>query len=144
MRERTVRVRGGDHYRFEVRNDDGVGVVVLAFAPDGHLVGKARALRHRLEPDAAEVHLTFTDDGHPTGLDAKLLGELRAAARALGIHRLTGRVVLGDQATQQLLVASGAAVWLADPDVLAFELPLRRRTVPPIVAQRRQLGRLAS
>jgi hypothetical protein len=144
MRERTVRVRGGDRYRFDVRHDEGVGVVVLAFGPDGRLAGKARALRHRLEPDAAEVHLTMLDQAPPAGLAAKLLGALRLAAREAGIHRLTGQVVLGDQATQHVLVASGAAVWLAGPDALAFELPLRRRTLPPAVAQRRHLGRLAS
>jgi hypothetical protein len=138
-----VRVRGGARYRFELRDDEGVGVVVLAFAPDGHLAGKARALRHRAEPDAAEVRLTLLgDDG--AGLGARLLSELRSAAKAAVIDRLTGRVVLGDQATQRLLVSSGAAVWLADPHVLAFELPIGRRTVPAEVARRRQLGRLAS
>jgi hypothetical protein len=144
MSERIVRVRGGARYRFEVRHDDGFGIVVLAFAADGQLTGKARAVRHRLEPDAAEVHLTLVGDEPTAGLDAKLLAELGAAARADGIRRLTGRVVLGDPATQQLLVARGASVWLADPGALAYELPLRRRTVPPIVSQRRHLGRLAS
>jgi L-amino acid N-acyltransferase YncA len=145
MRERSMRIRGGDRYRLEVREDDGVAVVVLAFGPDGQLAGKARALRHRHEPAAAEVHLTLIDAGAGSPLGRKLLDELRGAARAVGIDRLTGRVVLDDGATQQLLVATGAAVWLADPGVLAFELPVRRpRTVPPVVAQRRQLGRLAS
>lgn len=143
MNERMVRVRGGGRFRVEVRDDDGVGVVVLAFAPDGSLGGKARALRHRDDPTAADARVTLVGDG-PRGLATTLLAELRRAARRSGIDRLTGQAVLGDGTTQRLLVASGAAVWLADPTTLAFEVPVRGRTVPPAVAQRRHLGRLAS
>ena len=144
MRERFIRVRGA-RYRLEVRDDEDVAVVVLAFTADGALAGKARAVRLRSEPAAADVRLTV-DGGAHRGLDAKLLDTLRAEARAAGIDRLTGRVVLDDTSVQRLLVARGAACWLADADVMAFELPASRRarTVPPVVAQRRQFGRLAS
>ena len=145
MRERMVRVRGGARYRLEIRDEEDIAVVILAFAPDGALAGKARAVRLRHEPGAAEVRITVDSTAHG-GLDGKLLDVLRAEARAVGIDRLTGRVVLDDTAAQRLLVARGAACWLAESELIAFELPASRRarTVPPVVAQRRQFGRLAS
>ncbi len=143
MNERMIRVRGGGRLRVEVRDDDGVGIVVLAFDRDGALAGKARAVRHRDDATVAEAHVTVLGAA-PPALSSKLLAELRREAREVGIERLTGQAVLSDGSTQRLLAASGAAVWLADPGTLAFELPLRGRAVPPAVAQRRQLGRLAS
>ena len=143
MNERMIRVRGGGRFRIEVRDDEGVGLVVLAFADDGVLAGKARAVRHRNDAMAADAHVTVLDAA-PPALSEKLLAELRREALDAGIDRLTGQVVLSDGTTQRLLAASGAAVWLADPGTLAFELPLRGRAVPPTVAHRRQLGRLAS
>lgn len=121
------------------RVDDG-RVVLLAFTPDGRLVGGARATRHDDDPTIADVAVTVGDPYQRRGLGSKLLRLLRSDAKAVGIERLAGHVLAENAAGQALLVASAAACWVSEPGVIAFEIPLGKRTVTPQVAARRTLG----
>lgn len=143
MNERSTRIPRNADYTLTV-SDDGARLVVSARTSDGSLAGHARAIRSILSPGEAEAKLTIADAAAHPLLEAKLLDALRSEARSTGIERLNGRVVFGDTATQRLLIARGAACWIDDSGTIAFELPVSRRTrtVPPEVAQRRQLGRL--
>jgi GNAT superfamily N-acetyltransferase len=115
-------------------------VVLLALDPGGNVVGEARAVRRRDDPDTAEVAVTVTDDHQRRGLGAKLLQQLRTEARRVGIDRLTGHVLLDNAAGQALLVRSRAVCWISEPGVMAFEIPLGRRTASPAIAARRTVG----
>lgn len=115
-------------------------LVLLAFDGDGRLLGGARATRHRDDPSTADVAVTVGDDHQRKGLGRKLLRLLRADAKAAGIERLTGHVLLENAAGQALLVGAHAAMWFDQPGVVAFEIPLGRRTVAPDIAARRTLG----
>lgn len=115
-------------------------LVLLAFDAGGRLVGGARATRRRDDPSTAEIAVTVGDDHQRRGLGTKLLRLLRADAKAAGIERLAGHVLLDNAAGQALLVASHAACWIDEPGVMGFEIPLGRRTVAPEIAGRRALG----
>jgi len=115
-------------------------VVLLAFDADGRLLGGARATRHRDDPSTADLAITVADDHQRKGLGTKLLRLLRAEAKAAGIDRLAGHVLLDNAAGQALLVASHAACWFDEPGVIGSEIPLGRRTVAPDIAARRTLG----
>ncbi len=115
-------------------------LVLLAFDADGRLLGGARATRHRDEPSTADFAVTVGDAPQRKGLGTKLLRLLRADAKAAGIERLEGHVLVENAAGQALLVAAHAAMWFDQPGVLGFEIPLGRRTVAPEIAARRTLG----
>ncbi len=115
-------------------------IVLLAIDGDGRVLGEARAVRHRDDAGTADLAVTVDDEHQRRGLGSKLLGLLRAEAQRVGIERLAGHVLLDNAAGQALLVRSGAACWLAEPGVMAFEIPVGRRTVPPAIAARRTLG----
>lgn len=121
------------------RVDDG-RIVLLAFTADGTLVGGARATRHVDDPTVADVAVTVGDLYQRRGLGSKLLRLLRTEAKAAGIERLAGHVMAENAAGQALLVASAAACWVSEPGVIAFEIPLGKRTVRPQIAARRTLG----
>ncbi len=180
MRERTVRIQGGERitvrpmreedgpavlngfahlsqetlrYRFfssarrlapataaDLTKVDAQHLVLLAFDADGHLVGGARANRHRDDPSVADVAVTVGDHLQRRGLGTKLLRALRSDAKAAGIERLAGHVLLDNAAGQALLVSSHAACWIEEPGVMGFEIPLGKRTVDPAIAARRTLG----
>jgi RimJ/RimL family protein N-acetyltransferase len=115
-------------------------LVLLALDSTGQIVGGARATRHRDDPSVAELAVTIGDPHQGRGLGTKLLRLLRSEAKRAGIERLTGHVLLDNAAGQALLVASHAACWFDEPGVMAFEIPLGRRTVAPEIATRRTLG----
>jgi GNAT superfamily N-acetyltransferase len=118
-------------------------LVLLAFDAEGRLLGGARATRHRDDPSTADLAVTVGDDHQRKGLGTKLLRLLRTEAKRAGIERLAGHVLLDNAAGQALLVGAHAACWFDEPGVLAFEIPLGRRTVAPEIAARRTV-RLAS
>jgi acetyltransferase len=115
-------------------------LVLLAFDPTGRLVGGARATRHRDDWSTADVAVTVGDSHQRHGLGSKLLRILRTEAKQAGIERLAGHVLVDNAAGQALLVGAHAACWFDEPGVLAFEIPLGRRTVAPAIANRRTLG----
>jgi hypothetical protein len=120
---------------------DDAHLVLLAFDEDGQLVGGARAVRHRADPATADVAVTIGDPWQHQRLGSKLLKLLGAEAQKRGIDRFAGHVLIDNPAARGLLIANGAMTTLAEPGVLAFEIPLgRHRTVTPAVAARPRLG----
>lgn len=115
-------------------------IVLLAFADDGSVAAEARAVRHRADPATADLAVTVAEAHRRRGLGSRLLRSLRHQARAAGIDRLVGHVLLDNAAGQGLLVAGRAACWIDEPGVMGFEMPLGRRTVAPAIAARRTLG----
>lgn len=128
---------------FEVPARDGGDVVILAHA-SGDVVGQIQAVPQASSPSDADVHIAVLDPVAHRTLAADLLDQLHSVARSAGIARLHGDVGVEDSAAQRYLIARGAACWLSAIGV-GFELPTSRRarTVPPVVAQRRQLGHLS-
>jgi ribosomal protein S18 acetylase RimI-like enzyme len=110
-----------------VRTDPG-RIVLLAFnRRNGRLEGGARAVRLRGEPTAADVAVTVGDPFQRRGLGTRLLRELAHAARAQGIERFSGHVLVDNAAARGLLIGAGATLTFAEPGVLGFEIPLGRR-----------------
>ena len=116
-------------------------IVLLAFDGDGALVGEARAIRHRDDHATADIAVTVGDDHQHRGIGSKLLRLLGREARAVGIDRLAGHVLVDNPGARAMLIRNGAVASFAEPGVLAFEIPLgRHRRVTPAVAARRHLG----
>ena len=115
-------------------------LVLLAFDAEGRLVAGARATRLQEDPTVADVAVTVGDHLQGHGLGTKLLRLLRTDAARAGVERFSGHVLLDNAAAQAMLVASHAAMWVDEPGVLGFEIPLGRRTVAPEIAARRQVG----
>ena len=115
-------------------------LVLLAFDPAGELVAGARATRRRDDPSVADVAVTVGDHVQGLGLGTKLLRLLRTEAADAGVDRFAGHVLVDNPAAQAMLVSSHAAIWVDEPGVLGFEIPLGRRTVAPEIAARRRLG----
>jgi GNAT superfamily N-acetyltransferase len=74
-------------YLTEVDHHDHEALV--AMGADGTLVGVARSVRSRSDPQAAEAAVTVADDWQGRGLGTALLGLLADRARAEGIRRFT-------------------------------------------------------
>lgn len=110
--------------------DPGRRLVLLAFETGtGRLLGGARAVRLRHDPGAADVAVTVGDECQGRGLGTALLRELVRAARAQGIERLRGNVLVDNGPAKRLLRAAGAHLVFDEPGVLRFELPLVRIAV---------------
>lgn len=122
------------------RTDDEGRTVLVAVTDDGRIAAEARAVRHHDDPSTADVAITVADEHQRRGLGTRMLRLLRTEARRSGIDRFVGHVLLDNAAGQRLLVTSRAVCRLDEPGVLAFEIPLRRRTVAPEVAARRTFG----
>jgi len=115
-------------------------IVLLAIDEDGEVAGEARTIRRTDDPATADVAVTIADAHQRRGLGTKLLRRLRSEAKSAGIERLVGHILTDNAAAQSLLVASHAVCWFEEPGVVAFEIPLGRRTVAPEVASRRIFG----
>jgi GNAT superfamily N-acetyltransferase len=74
-------------YLTEVDHHDHEALV--AVGADGTIVGVARSVRSRSDPQAAEAAVTVADDWQGRGLGTALLGLLADRARAEGISRFT-------------------------------------------------------
>ncbi len=81
----------------------------------------------RGEPTAADVAVTVGDPFQRRGLGTRLLRELAHAARAQGIERFTGHVLVDNAAARGLLIGAGATLSFSEPGVFAFDIPLGRR-----------------
>ena len=74
-------------YLTEVDHHDHEALV--AVGADGSLVGVARWVRSRIDPQVAEVAVTVADDWQGRGLGTALLGLVTDRARVEGISRFT-------------------------------------------------------
>lgn len=80
-------------YLTEVDHHDHEALV--AFDPEGELIGVARYIRTKESPELAEVAVTVVDDWHSRGVATLLLRELVRGARGEGITHFLA-LVLGE------------------------------------------------
>jgi GNAT superfamily N-acetyltransferase len=91
---------------------------------DGRGVGIARYVRHRDDPDAAEVAIAVIDEWQRRGLGTLLLGRIRERARDEGIRRFTGLVSTDNVAMIALLHRFGAVITRINPEAGTYEFEL--------------------
>jgi RimJ/RimL family protein N-acetyltransferase len=91
---------------------------------DGRGVGITRYVRHRDDPDAAEVAVAVIDEWHRRGLGTLLLGRISERARDEGIRRFTGLVSADNVAMIALLHRFGAAITRINPEAGTYEFEL--------------------
>ncbi len=99
--------------------------VLLAFDRRGGLVGGARWILDPERPGAAEVAVTVGDPWQGEGIGHRLLRLLVEDAVAAGITRLRGHVLVDNGPARGLVSRAGGDVWIDEPGVLGFEIPLR-------------------
>jgi RimJ/RimL family protein N-acetyltransferase len=81
---------------------------LVALDPDaGHVIGVARFVRSREDPDAAEAAIVVADDWQGRGLGPRLLERLVDRARDEGIRRFTALVQAENRRAQEVLSELG-------------------------------------
>jgi GNAT superfamily N-acetyltransferase len=88
-----VRELSGSMLRYLTEVDHHDHEALTAVTADGGLVGVARWVRSRSDPQVAEVAVTVADDWQGRGLGTALLGLLADRARVDGITRFTALVL---------------------------------------------------
>ncbi|MDP9408014.1 MAG: GNAT family N-acetyltransferase [Actinomycetota bacterium] len=83
---------------------DHIALVLVAFPPDGpeQLVGVGRLIRHREQPDSADVAVTVLDAWQGRGVASVLLSEL-VRRRGAGVGRLATQVATGNPGSLAML-----------------------------------------
>ena len=97
--------------------------LVAVDGESGALVGVARYVRDRSDPDLAEVAVVVTDAWQRRGVASALLERLAERARAAGAERLVARSIAGDHADRALAARAGQVV-AAHISEWTFRLPL--------------------
>lgn len=111
-----------------VRVEPSSRIVLLAVDPgDGRVVGEARAVRFRDDPTVADLAVTVSDELQQHGLGTALVRAVRRAARAQGIHALTGHVLVDNPGAQAMLRRAGAVLEFDEPGVLRFRIDLAQQ-----------------
>jgi GNAT superfamily N-acetyltransferase len=80
---------------------------LIAVGADGTLVGVARSVRSRSDPQVAEAAVTVADDWQGRGLGTALLELLADCARAEGISRFTALTLAANRDMLDLLESLG-------------------------------------
>jgi RimJ/RimL family protein N-acetyltransferase len=105
-------------------------VVLVALDGPGSVVAEARATLDPAAPGAAEIAITVVDRFQARGLGGALLRLLASDLRTAGIQRMRGNTMVDNHAARRLLSRGGALLWVDEPGILGFEIPLRRDAVP--------------
>ena len=113
-------------YFTDVDHHDHEALVALNPA-DGRGVGIARYIRHRSDPDAAEIAVTIIDEWQGRGLGTELVTRLSCRARHEGIYRFTALVAEDNAAVARMLRNTSASLASRGPGTTEYEIPL----VPP-------------
>lgn len=80
-------------------------IALVAEADDGTPVGIARMIRDRGSPDEAEIAVTVVDAWHRRGIGRRLVVAVAERAMAVGVRRLSARVLPGNPAALGLFRA---------------------------------------
>ena len=105
-------------------------VVLLALDGRDHLVGGARGILDPDRPGTAEVSVTVGDPWQGRGLGGALLRLLAADLRRVGVHRLAGHTQLENHRARALIAGSSGLLWVDEPGILGFEIPIGRGALP--------------
>ena len=89
-------------------------------------LGVARYIRHRNDPQAADVAVTVIDDWHGRGLGTHLVTRLMERARCEGVSRFTAMIASDNSRARKLVYSVGSAPMLLgyDDGVAEYEIPL--------------------
>jgi len=117
-------------YLTEVDHHDHEALV--AVGPDGALLGVARSVRSRSDPEVAEAAVTVVDDWQGRGLGTALLGLLADRARAEGIRRFTALMLASNREMLDLFEGLGPVRILErSSGTVELEITLPRRGAGP-------------
>jgi len=112
-------------YFTEIDHHDHEAIAALDYL-DGRALGIARYIRHREDPEAAELAITVIDDWQGRGLGTELLTDLTDRARHEGIRRFTALIAADNEAALGLLedTSTDAQVTHHDQGSVEYDIPL--------------------
>jgi GNAT superfamily N-acetyltransferase len=112
-------------YFTDVDHHDHEAIVAL-HRLHGRSLGVARYIRHRNDPQSADVAVTVIDEWHGRGLGTRLVKRLMERARCEGVVRFTANIASDNGRARRLLYGVGSAPTLLgyDDGVAEYELPL--------------------
>lgn len=92
----------------------------------GRGLGVARYIRHRHDPQSADVAVTVIDEWQGRGLGTRLVTRLMERARCEGVIRFTANIASDNSRARRLLYGVGDAPLLLgyDDGVAEYEIPL--------------------
>lgn len=94
-------------------------IALLAQLDDGTPIGIARVIREHHRPDEAEIAVAVVDSWQRRGIAQRLVTSVAERARAVGVRRLTGRILAENRIALRLFRAVFPVVLTRhDDDVL--------------------------
>ncbi|MFC4943371.1 GNAT family N-acetyltransferase [Pseudonocardia sp. GCM10023141] len=105
--------------------DDCRHIAVVAVSESGRPIGVARMIRDSRAPHEAEIAVAVIDQWHRRGVGRELVSALAARGRAVGVTRLTARVLRENIAARRLFAAEfPGSVLRPDGDVVVITAAL--------------------
>jgi GNAT superfamily N-acetyltransferase len=127
-----MRELSGPMLRYLTEVDHHDHEALIAVGADGTIVGVARSVRSRSDPQVAEAAVTVADDWQGRGLGTALLGLLADRARAEGISRFTALLLATNRAMLDLLKDLGPVrILQLGSGTTELEITLPRRGAGP-------------
>jgi GNAT superfamily N-acetyltransferase len=114
-------------YLTDVDGDSHIAYVALLESPDlknENIVGVARAIRLKDDPDVAEAAVTIADDLQHLGLGRHMLRVLVEAARAKGIRGFRAEVLASNAPVRAAFESAKIKPIATEDEMLVYEVPL--------------------